>query len=680
MKRTSNRRLLKQFLYILPLFALIGSIYGMKRLHEEPSKPTSSMEVEKPPRVEKWKNIWVKTSDNQIIAMPEWQVDQIKVLQLLLINQKGTNSKNNPIDASRLQKNNGAIVDTSTNTLNLIKTALEVSEDPKKLLIFLISTKQNNQADYETLINTAFDLEANALSAALASAILSSDVQEKISLHLLAPIIEYFTNSLAIEFISPEVPQNARPLAVTPVTKISPNGQYLLLNDRYNHHKSLLCDLSAEQIIRPINSSINNIQFSSAGTYIMVHIDNRRYTVYDYISRITAFDVYNSNRITFSPDDKYCLYNNLNTPGIINIKSHKNTADWIDLPALQGHTAQVNTIQFSPNGQYIVSGSNDDYPNNLILWDATNFQKITNLSYEGPWAAHIDHVIQAHFTPDNKYIISTDSGKYTIVWDVASKKPIAKLDIHGRTLWQVNNPKPIPLGYSIPYFAYIPEDLHTYITSSPTGKTLWEFAANFLFNHAIFAINENAIGVLQTEPQDQKIICKQYYPMPPFKFKKNVKAILNGGYDLQYAIESSDSQYIMLACYPGYITVVFNNSPKSLFIPVKPYATIKFSPKNDYIIATHLPTNDFLFTIWKMTDLIMMRDVPYTPITLSQSRFLYRLYIAHTNNVKIVIDKNDPDYEVYISLPDNIKNLVDRFLPFHIASDIAQKALQEFRQ
>jgi WD40 repeat protein len=671
-KRTSKTRFYKQFLYILPLFALIGSVYGMKRVHEEPSKSSSSMEVEKPARTKKLKKIWIQTSDNKLITMPEWQVDQIKVLQLLLINQKETNNKNNPIDASRLQKNNGAVVNTSRNSLNLIKTALEVSGDPKALSIFLIATKQNNQADYETLINTAFDLEANALSAALASAILPSDIQEKIGYHLFGPIIEHFTESLRIEYISPEAPQNAIPLAITPITKISPNGQYILLNDRYNHHNSLLCDLSAKQIMIPVYNSINNLHFSSAGTYVIIHKGNRDYIVYDYITK-TAFDVHNSNCITFSPNDKYCLYNSINIPGIINIKLHKDTYDWIYLPTLQGHTAQVNTIQFSPNGQYIVSGSNDDYPNNLILWDATNFQKIANLTYEGPWAAHIDPVIQAHFTPDNRYIISTDSGEYTIVWDVDSKKPIAKLDVKNKILWQVDNPKPTTLKISIPKFSYNPEYLHTYITTSSTSKTLYEFAINHLFNHAIFAINENAISVLQTEPQYQKIICKQYSPMPPFAFKKDVKPIFNGGYDLQYAVESSDSQYLMLSALPGHITFVFNNSKKLLFIPVQPYATITFNPTNEYIIATHLPTDDYLFTIWKITDLLMMRDVYYTPITLSQSRFLYRLYLAYINDVNVIIDKNDPDYQVYISLPENIKNLVDRFLPFEITQNASKK-------
>ena len=89
-----------------------------------------------------------------------------------------------------------------------------------------------------------------------------------------------------------------------------------------------------------------------------------------------------------------------------------------------------------------------------------------------------------------------------------------------------------------------------------------------------------------------------------------------------------------------------------------------FSPTNDYIIITHLLDNDCMFTLWNITDLIMMRDASYLPLTISQSRFLYRLYLALMNNVKVIIDQNNPHYEVYKSLPTNIRNLVDRFLPF----------------
>ncbi len=195
MKKRSNTRSYKQFLYIFPLFTLIGSVYGMKRLNEEPSKSSSSMEVEKPARTKKLKNIWIKTSDNKLITMPEWQVDQVKVLQLLLAHQKGTNNRRKPINLLELKKNNETIVDASKNALNLIKIALEVSQDPQEVSsLWSLMTPQ----EYNTLLSNAANLEANTLYAALASIHLPQDMQSRINLRIINPILDYFIKGLAI--------------------------------------------------------------------------------------------------------------------------------------------------------------------------------------------------------------------------------------------------------------------------------------------------------------------------------------------------------------------------------------------------------------------------------------------------------------------------------------------------
>lgn len=686
MKNITNNRFYNHFFYVVMLFAITGSTYGMKRLQQEfeLSKATSSATEENPPRVQKMKNVWIKTSDNKLIAMPEWQVDQVKVLQMLLINQKGTNSKHHPIDASQLMKNNGEIVNTSSKALNLIKEALDVSKKPKKehMLAHLqfLSTDENNQNDSRTLINTAADLEANALSAALASAILPQETQTRIEFTILIPIVDYFIKNLATPFFSPQSQDNTPPIDRAPLIKISPSGQYILLNNRYNNRESTLLDLNA-QTSRDVTNAITNLDFSSTGIYIIAYTPNRSYYIaYDYISAKKAFDVHNSDSIRFSPNDEYCLFNSINNPGIINIKSHKDNTDWVDLPPLHEHTAHINTVQFSPDGNYIISGSDDNYPNNLILWDAKSFKKITSFSYEGPWSAHLHPVMRAHFTPDNKYIISTDKQQNTIIWDVANQKPVVKLDIQNQALWQIDSPKPTFFKHSVRKFMYSPQLLHTYMNGDTNQKILYELSINKIFNHSVLPVNDNAISTLVTDLQRKAITCKQYHSMPPFEFRKNVNIIPNNGYNLEYAVESPDSQYLLLAYEPRYITLTLTEEKKSLTIPVYPYDTIKFSPQNDYIIVTHPPTvpKNRMFTTWKISDLKMMLDISYnSSITLSQARFLYRIYIAHMNRVKVIIDQNDPDYAVYNSLPENIKNLVNKFLPFQIASDKAQETLKK---
>ncbi|HLX53698.1 MAG TPA: hypothetical protein VKR58_07140, partial [Aquella sp.] len=330
MKKISNNRLYRQFLYILPLLTIIGSVYGMKRLLEEPTETSFSITEEKPPRFEKWQNIWIKTSDNKIIAMPEWQVDQVKVLQLLLINQKGSNSKDNPIDASNLRKNNGAIVNTSSNNLNLIKTALEASKNPKDLPIFLTSLhyspQEEGQKNYNSLINTAFDLEANALSAALASEILPSDMQQIIGFSLLSPVVDYFMDKLTYKFLSKSgASEDVMPLDTQ--IKISPNGQFILSNNRYDNNYTLLWDLDTKKVIKNHDTNISNLHFSSTGIYIIENFADG-YQICDFILNEIS-NIYDSNCLEFNPNDTYCLYNNINTPGIITIiASNNDTPNW----------------------------------------------------------------------------------------------------------------------------------------------------------------------------------------------------------------------------------------------------------------------------------------------------------------------------------------------------------------
>ena len=522
--------------------------------------------------------------------------------------------------------------------------------------------------EYTILLNTAADLEANTLFTTLASTILPQDLQFKTGSHLLPPILDYFLENLAIPFTSPKGPKNTVFVAHTTLIKISPNGQSLLTNDRYDNSKSLLWNLNTQQTAGVLNT-LNNIDFSAAATYIISYVMNN-YFIYDCTSGKKAFDINNSNCITFSPDDQHCLYNSTSTPGIINIKSHKD-ANWVDAPSLQGHTAHVNTIQFSPDGNYIVSGSNDEYPNNLILWDGKIFQKITNLVYEGPWSAHIYPVVHAHFTPDNKYIISKDNQENSIVWDVASKKPVAKLDCQNKVLWHVDNQTPTFRNSFPSQFTYNPYNLHKYINHRTNQKILYDLTINRTFNHSVLPVNKNAISTLTSNPTKKMIICSTFSSNPPFEFKKEIN-IRTSNYNVEYAVESSDSQYLLVLHNSGHITLRLADTGRLLEIPVYPYNAVKFSPNNDYIIITHPPTvpNDRMFTIWNMDDLKMMIDVCYDfSITLPQSRFLYRLYLARINEVKIIIDQNDSDYEVYKSLSTNLKSLVDRFLPFEITQN-----------
>lgn len=71
-------------------------------------------------------------------------------------------------------------------------------------------------------------------------------------------------------------------------------------------------------------------------------------------------------------------------------------------------------MKFSPDGRYIVSGSDDT---RIIVWDSVNGEAML-----GPPKGHTKWVQSANFSPDGKRIVSGSNDKTIIVWDVRIAK------------------------------------------------------------------------------------------------------------------------------------------------------------------------------------------------------------------------------------------------------------------
>lgn len=94
---------------------------------------------------------------------------------------------------------------------------------------------------------------------------------------------------------------------------------------------------------------------------------------------------------------------------------------WPEKILRDGHTAAVRRAVFSPDGQRLVSGSED---HQVIVWDFARREKLKTLTHHTGWVNSIA------YSPDGKWFATGSSDKSVIVWDAEKMEKVKMLNEH----------------------------------------------------------------------------------------------------------------------------------------------------------------------------------------------------------------------------------------------------------
>ena len=128
--------------------------------------------------------------------------------------------------------------------------------------------------------------------------------------------------------------------------------------------------------------------------------------------------------VNFSPDGKYIVSgSDDDTVKLWEVESGK------EIRTFTSHTDNVSSVSFSPDGKYIASGS---WYGTIKLWEVESGKEIRTFS------GHTSYVTSVSFSPDGKYIASGSGDDTVKLWEVESGKEIRTLTGHTSVIKSVS--------------------------------------------------------------------------------------------------------------------------------------------------------------------------------------------------------------------------------------------------
>jgi WD40 repeat protein len=176
-------------------------------------------------------------------------------------------------------------------------------------------------------------------------------------------------------------------------------------------------------------ASVRSVAFSPDGQYALSGSGDNTLRLWDIATgeQVRVFEGHEDwvSSVAFSPDGQYALSGSCGKQGdgvycIVGEMRLWDVSTGEEVRVFEGHTSDVRSVAFSPDGQYALSGSDDG---TVRLWEVATGEEVP--VFEG----HEGWVRSVAFSPDGRYVLAGSCGRRT---DTGTRCIISEL-----RLWEV---------------------------------------------------------------------------------------------------------------------------------------------------------------------------------------------------------------------------------------------------
>ena len=217
----------------------------------------------------------------------------------------------------------------------------------------------------------------------------------------------------------------------------SPDGNFIASGSRDNTIK--IWNAQNASLIHTLEASwVRSVSYSPDGRFIASASGDNTVKIWNAqnASIIHSLDGHTGDvtSVSYSPNGRFIASTSGSTSdngydGFDNTVKIWNTQNASIIHSLEGHSRPVSSVTYSPDGNFIASGSRD---NTIKIWNAQNASIIHSL--EG----HSDWVLSVSYSPDGRFIASGGRDFTVKIWNAQNTSLIHTLEGYGGSVTSVS--------------------------------------------------------------------------------------------------------------------------------------------------------------------------------------------------------------------------------------------------